>query len=126
MSPPASPQASPEAQGPSYRVSSLVKLALYDLNRVGEFIDALTHAGAFPTGGLVFRVRDESPARRMAFEEAMRVARIKAEAIAAAAGRQLGAPIGIVEQTSGDPTGLPATSRESLINVRLSVQYELR
>jgi hypothetical protein len=52
---------------------------------------------------------------------------MRAEALAASAGRQLGLPISIAEQGAADlNTTTVVSTRECLINVRLSVQYELR
>ena len=48
-------------------------------------------------GAFSFRAADESSARKGALEEAARDARTKAEALAAAAGKQIGDPQTIVE-----------------------------
>lgn len=86
-----------DVQFGSYQARSLVRINARDTGRVGEVVDALTKAGATLTGGFSFRVSDEAVARKSALEAAGRDARSKAEALATAAGKQLGDAVSIFE-----------------------------
>jgi uncharacterized protein len=66
--------------------------------RAGEILDAATKAGATIAGGFSLKASDESQARRAALEAAGKDARAKAEALAAAAGKQIGEAVGICEE----------------------------
>jgi uncharacterized protein YggE len=87
----------PELQFGSYQVRNLLRVNVRETARVGEVVDALTKAGATLAGGFSFRVADEAAARKAALDEAARDARSKAEALASAAGKQVGDPQSIVE-----------------------------
>jgi uncharacterized protein YggE len=87
----------PELQFGSYQVRNLLRVNVRETARAGEVVDALTKAGATLTGGFSFRVADEAAARKAALDEAARDARSKAEALATAAGKQVGDPQSIVE-----------------------------
>jgi hypothetical protein len=87
------PKADPEPEGPrivGYRATSSVRVQLDDLDRVGAVIDAGIAAGANQLSNLSFDLRDDLGHRQQALRLAAREARVKAEAIAAALGLQLG------------------------------------
>ncbi len=87
----------PDVQFGAYQARSLVRINVREPARVGEIVDTLTNAGATLAGGFSFRVADETAARRSALEAAGRDARIKAETLATAAGKQVGDPLAIFE-----------------------------
>jgi len=87
----------PEVQFGSYQAKTLMRVTVREPNRVGEILDAITRAGATLVGSFTFRVSDESGARRAALEAAGRDARAKAEALAQAAGKQIGDAVSITE-----------------------------
>jgi len=87
----------PDVQFGAYQARSLVRINVREAARVGEIADTLTKAGATLAGGFSFRVADETAARRSALEAAGRDARIKAETLATAAGKQVGDPLAILE-----------------------------
>lgn len=109
-----------------YRVSSIVKLSIPDLNRVGEVLETLARAGVMLNGGMAFRLRDKSPVRQAVLEDALRQARHKAEALAASAGRELGNSLSITEQAFTDTGMIPPSLRDSMIGARVSVWYAFR
>src|SRR5207253_8786917 len=78
-----------------YRASSSVKVSLRDANRGGEALDAAIAAGANCNIGVSFKIRDESTVRGAALQEAYKDAQTKAEALAEAAGKKLGDPVGV-------------------------------
>lgn len=86
-----------------YRVSNQVHVTVRELARVGEILDRLVSLGANEMGGLSFEVskaetlRDE--ARRQAIANALRRARLFAEA----AGAKVGEVISISEDVSTPP-----------------------
>lgn len=81
-----------------------------DLAKTGDVIVAATEAGATRVDGIAFDLDEKNPARYAASADAIRDARAKAEAMAKAAGRTLGAVVSI-----GTPrqTATPETMRSA-------------
>lgn len=103
--------AQPEMQLGSYVASKTLRVVVRDPARMGDAADAAARAGATILGGFRLRAADESGARKAALEAAGKDARAKAEALAAATGRQIGDPISISEDivaTNGVYTALRA------------------
>jgi uncharacterized protein len=86
-----------EAQYGSYCARNILRVNVREHGRTGEIADAAARAGASILGSFRFRGADEASARRAALEAAGKDARMKAEALAAAAGKQLGEPVAIAE-----------------------------
>ena len=82
-----------------YRVSSAAKVLLRDMNRGGDILDAAVGAGANFGASISFRLQDDATVRRTALEAAGKDARVKAEMMAAAVGKQLGDLIAVAEET---------------------------
>jgi hypothetical protein len=82
----------------SYHARNTVRVNVRDAARAGDVADAAAKTGATLLGGFALRASDESGARRSALEAAGKDARSKAEALAAAAGKQLGDPIAVAEE----------------------------
>jgi len=74
-----------------YRASNQVRLSWTELDKVGELIDRAVEAGANTVSGLSFSLADPEALYLEAVAEAVRDARVKAEALAAAAGVRVGA-----------------------------------
>ncbi len=91
-------QMQPDIQFGAYQARSFIRVSARDAARAGEVADTLVKSGATLAGGLSYRAADEAGARKGALEAAGRDARAKAEALAAAAGKQLGDPISISEE----------------------------
>jgi hypothetical protein len=87
----------PDVQIGSYYASHTLRINVREPGRVGEIADAAARAGATILGAFSFRATDEAGARRAALEAAGKDARMKAEALATAAGKQLGDPVAITE-----------------------------
>ncbi len=103
--------AQPEMQLGSYVASKTLRVVVRDPARLGDAADAAAKAGATILGAFRLRAADESNARKAALEAAGKDARAKAEALAAATGRQIGEPISISEDivaTNGMYTALRA------------------
>jgi uncharacterized protein YggE len=100
-----------EIQFGSYHARNTMRVNVREPGRVGEIVDAATKAGATVGGVFSLKAADEGQARKAALEAAGKDARAKAEALAAAAGKQLGEPVAIHEQivaTNGTYTALRA------------------
>ena len=87
----------PDVQFGAYHARNMLRLTVREPARVGEVVDTAARAGAAIVGAFSFRVTDEAGARRAALEAAGRDARAKADALAAAAGKKVGEPVGIAE-----------------------------
>lgn len=91
------PAAQPETQFGSYVASKILRVNVREPGRVGDAADAVVRAGATILGAFRLRAADEPAARKAALEAAGKDARMKAETLAAAAGRQLGDAVAISE-----------------------------
>lgn len=99
----------PDLQFGSYQSRNVARIQVRDIARAGEVLDAATRSGAVITGTFQIRTSDEANARRSVLEAAGKDARQKAEALATAAGKQLGDAISISEEliaTNGMYTAL--------------------
>jgi uncharacterized protein YggE len=100
-----------DVQMGSYQSRKTVRVNVRDAARMGEVVDAIGRAGATVLGAFTFRAADEAAARRAALEAAAKDARSKAEALATAAGKQLGDPMAVSEDiiaSNGTYTALRA------------------
>jgi hypothetical protein len=84
------PGMQPEVQFGSYQARHTLRVTVREPARVGEITDALARAGVTSFGALSFLPADEGGARRTVLETAGKDAKLKAEALASATGRQLG------------------------------------
>lgn len=131
----------PEVQFGSYQTRKILRVNVREPARVGEIADAAVRAGAVVVGSFNFKVTDEAAARRAALEAAGRDARSKAEALAGAAGKQLGDAVAISEDiiaTNGTyaalrialpfafGAGAPAVTGELEYYARVSARYRLQ
>jgi len=91
------PVPQPETQFGSYVASRTMRVNVREASRVGEAADAAARSGATILGAFRLRPSDESAARRAALEAAGKDARMKAEVLAAAAGKQIGELVAISE-----------------------------
>lgn len=99
----------PDLQFGSYQARNVVRVYVRDIPRAGDVLDAAARAGGVVTAAFQIRTGDEANARRSVLEAAGKDARSKAEALAAAAGKQLGDAIAISEEliaTNGTYTAL--------------------
>lgn len=80
-----------------YRVCHTVTVIVNDMNQIGAIIDAAFSAGANQIMGLNFSRSDDAQLKRQVLQAALRDARGKAEALAAAIGKRLGKVVSIQE-----------------------------
>lgn len=91
------PSPQQETQFGSYAASKTLRVNVRESGRVADAADAAARAGATILGAFRLRATDEPAARRAALEAAGKDARMKAEVLAAASGRQIGDPVAISE-----------------------------
>jgi uncharacterized protein YggE len=84
-----------------YDASNTVRATIHELGRAGAVVDAAVAAGANQVYGPSLTVSDAEAQYEAAMEAAFDDARARAEAIAAKAGVELGAPVAIVEGGGG-------------------------
>ncbi len=83
---------------PVYNVNNMLSIKIRDLEIIGLVIDASTKAGANQIYGLTFGSSQEDEAYKLALEHAVKDARSKAEVLAKATGKTLGAVTKIENQ----------------------------
>jgi uncharacterized protein YggE len=95
-----------EGQAPrlvGYGANEQLTVTVRDIDDTGVLIDAAVTAGATTVSGVSFSVADPTKATDAARKAAVADAERRAEALAAAAGVRLGAPISIVETAATPP-----------------------
>ncbi len=124
-----------------YNVTNQVTVKLEQIEKVSQLVDASLTAGANTVNSLEFTLKDTRGLRRSAYTEAVRDARNKAEALASAAGVQLG-KIYLIRESGGPvpvrrgyetlamaskteaPT--PIESGQVTIQVTVEIQFEIK
>ncbi|HEU4586561.1 MAG TPA: SIMPL domain-containing protein [Gemmatimonadaceae bacterium] len=86
-----------------YNVQNTVRVDIHDISRIGAIIDAALSKGANNINSLDFYASNQDSTRRQALAEAVQRARGDAEALARAAGGQLGELI----ELSSAPVSIP-------------------
>jgi uncharacterized protein len=120
----------------SFHASNQVTVKLREVAKTAEVVDRLVAAGANDIAGIEFVVSSPSKPLDAAREAAIADARRKAEVYAKAANVQLGKPVRISEEGSGEPGPIamrqartaeatPVSPGEQVQRVTVSVSYEL-
>lgn len=126
----------------SYTVNNMVAAKTYDLDKVGAMLDSLVKAGSNNINGVMFSLEDDALAKSEARVEAMKDARVKAEAMADGAGVKLGRILLIGEginynnsysneivATSGGggsfTSGTPIQAGQQKISVSVNMVFEI-
>ncbi|HEY3129204.1 MAG TPA: SIMPL domain-containing protein [Acidobacteriota bacterium] len=124
-----------------YNVTNQVTVKLEQIEKVSQVVDASLAAGANTVNSLEFTLKDPRGLRRSAYTEAVRDARNKAEALAAAAGVQLGkiyliresgGPVPIrrayetLAMASKTETPTPIESGQVTIQINVEIQFEIK
>jgi len=84
-----------------YTALNVVQVQLDDLGRIGDVIDAATHAGANRIQGIQFTLRDQDAVRAEALREAATRARAEAEVLAQALGLRILRVLSVEESSPG-------------------------
>ncbi|HSC90042.1 MAG TPA: SIMPL domain-containing protein [Gaiellaceae bacterium] len=90
-----------------YTATNSVSATIRELGRVGAVVDAAVEAGANTVSGPSLTRGDTDALYRQALRAAFADARAKAEALATASGRTLGAVTAMVESGSATPSPVP-------------------
>jgi hypothetical protein len=130
-----SPRVGPEGQSDGFTASNVVS-ATIDLDRAGALIDAAVAAGANTVYGPTMTHSQADRLYRSALTKAVADAKVRAQVLAAAAGRELGRVSSIVEGGATPPVpyakaeaadaGAPIVSGPQDIAATVSVTFELR
>jgi uncharacterized protein YggE len=80
-----------------YQASIQVRATIKDIAKTGDVITAAVNAGATDVGGPTFTLSEQSMSRTDAINKAVADARVRAEAMAKAAGKSLGEVVSISE-----------------------------
>jgi uncharacterized protein len=85
-----------------YRVTNTVTVAIDDIAKIGEVLDALVASGSNRAGEIAFSLKDPEPLLAKAREAAAKDAIARAETYARATGVTLG-PIQSIQENGGEP-----------------------
>jgi uncharacterized protein YggE len=96
-------QQSGQEKTTGYRAQNTVTVTLSDLSLIGDVYAAMTEAGADSLSGPNWQLSEDNPAVTAALTRAIANARVKAEAIAAGQGVQLGEALVISENSVSQP-----------------------
>jgi uncharacterized protein YggE len=100
-----------ESQG-GYRVSSMLRVTVRDVEKAGDVLDAAVEAGANQVHGVTFTVSDESSWQGQARQKAVSDAEARAAELAGLAGVELGAVQSVSEVIGAWPAAMaPAPER---------------
>lgn len=93
-----------------YRVSTLLSVTVRDFQKINAVIEAAVAAGANQIHSLSFSYSKHGEAYREALAKAIEIAKVKAEVMAQAAGKQIGALLELTEGSQGGYTPYYATA----------------
>jgi uncharacterized protein YggE len=126
--------------GVTYVVDNNVQVTVRNLANLGSVLDSVVQAGANNINGIQFSVEDPTDAYNAALQAAVNDAHSRAEALAQAAGVELGAVQTITSTISGGPTPVfrelaaapsavaevPISPGQTQITVDVGVVYAIR
>lgn len=101
----------PETQG-TYRVSSMLRVTVRDIDKVGAVLDAVVESGANQVYGVYFTVDDASEWESEARAAAIADAKARAEELASLSGVKLGQVLTVSEVVGDTPEPLPMLAVE--------------
>jgi uncharacterized protein len=97
------PQYDRDQQVTGYQATNSVTITVNQVDRAGELLDAALAAGANRVGGLRFAIRDTTALHYRALADAARVARSRADALAASLGLRVVGVASATESTVSAP-----------------------
>jgi uncharacterized protein len=89
----------------NYTAELSVSITSKDLERFGALLEELVKNGSNEVRGFSYRISDEEPFRRQAYDLAIKLAKERAELMASSLGVKLGAPILLTTQVSEQQVG---------------------
>ena len=121
-----------------YQVENRLRVTVRDVNQVGAVMDAGVSAGANEAFGITFLSSQESDASDEALRAAVAEGQRKAELMAAACGKNLGALVSVTENASGGyggvtlnylaadaSTGTTVLANDLTISAQVTLTYQL-
>ena len=128
-----------EEEQTRYRVSNMVQVTVWDIEKVSELLDAAINAGANNIWGITFTISETESLESEARAKAMQDARARAEELATLAGVSLGRIVSVSENVTAIPVlpsvaveraagmgGGPAISPgEASVRMRVQVTYAI-
>lgn len=131
---PSRPGGEPAISG--YRAINQVTVTINELGKVGQVLDGVVAAGANQVSGVRFGLRDDAALRNQALQAAMKVARPRADAIAAGLGlktdqvlaiREEGvfSPVAVAAEALGKGGAVPIEPGQLTVSVRVQVVFAL-
>ncbi|WP_106769362.1 SIMPL domain-containing protein [Paenibacillus faecalis] len=127
----------------NYSANHTLEVTMRDLSKVGELLDAAAEAGANNIGNARFSVENRDAYEAQVIEKAMANAELKAQAIAKASKRQLGAVVNVAQdqalnvdlfsmgnmataEAKMDQASTSVKPGEIKLTTQLYVQYEMK
>ncbi|MBP7694400.1 MAG: SIMPL domain-containing protein [Anaerolineales bacterium] len=122
----------------TYVVDNTLTVTVRDLAKLGDVLSGAVGAGANTIYGISFSVSDAAQLEAEARNKAMADARVRAEALAKAAGVTLGAPITISEYVNSPVPGpvfraeaanlasVPVQTGQMQVSLQVNVTYEIK
>ena len=121
-----------------YQVENRLRVTVRDVNQVGAVMDAGVSAGANEAFGITFLSSQESDASDEALRAAVAEGQRKAELMAAACGKNLGALVSVTENASGGyggvtlnylaadaSTGTTVLANDLTVSAQVTLTYQL-
>jgi uncharacterized protein YggE len=99
----------------AYRVSSMLRVTVRDIDKVGDVLDSTVGAGANQVYGVSFTVSDEQKWQSAARAEAVDDAKARASELAGLADEELGEVLTISEVIGGGPVPMPMVAVERAV-----------
>lgn len=132
-----------DGRSQGYTIDNSLTIQTDEIDKLGAYIDAAFAAGANTLNSINFSAKDDSAARKLALENAVKDAAAKAEIIAAAAGHTLGEIEEIIESgvysyarssydgwnyavTEGAAAGTTVRAAQVVVNASIQITYELK
>ena len=95
-----------------YQATNTVRITVQEVAKTGEILDATVQAGANLASNIQFDIKDDTELRKRALDQAVKEARVRADAIAGAAGLRVVGVQSMVDESSGRPE-VPEMARAS-------------
>jgi uncharacterized protein YggE len=97
-----------------YQATNSVRVTVQDITKTGQVLDATVQAGANLTGNVAFDFKDDTELRKQALDQAVKEARVRADAIANAAGLRVVGVQSMTDESSGRPEA-PEMARAAMM-----------
>jgi uncharacterized protein YggE len=97
-----------------YQATNSVRVTVQEIAKTGQVLDATVQAGANLTGNVTFDFKDDTELRKQALDQAVKESRVRADAIANAAGLRVVGVQSMTDESSGRPEA-PEMARSAMM-----------